>query len=42
MPEKLIEEYEHIPPGKKCGRVFIKRSKNITRDLKFETGISSE
>ncbi len=42
MPEKLIEEHEHIPPGKKCGRVFMKRSKNIKRDLKFETGISSE
>jgi len=41
MPDKLIEEYEQIPPGKKGGRVFMKRPKSIARDLKFETGISS-
>ena len=41
MPDKLVKEYEEMPKGKKSGRVFMKRSKNIARDLKFETGISS-
>ena len=40
MPDQLVKEYEQILPGNKGGRVFMRRPKNIPRDLKLETGIT--
>jgi hypothetical protein len=40
MPDQLVDDYEQIPFGRKGGRVFMQRPKNITRNLKFETGIT--
>jgi HEPN domain-containing protein len=41
MPSQLIDDYEQIPLGRKGGRVYMRRPKNITRDLNFEAGITA-